>query len=262
MRKLLFTLLLCLIVFSASGQDYGFKRTSVIELGLGTDRYIDKATSSAVMWDLLISEKYLLATENDRILRFFTENANIGFHSLQGGFYLNLMNFSVTANVGYAWTYNLVGDRHDSFRLWAGGSANDHLDIRVNRAYFPTVSNFLFLGGDVVLQYSFGRYSLSSFIKVPLVSLVTRPSYAIIGPSVTQMDDVATYFKSFESSFRGFGGASFDLGFCWKTKKENPLRVSYRWEYFSTGRGSSWDFKEGTHSLTFSVKFKEKTRLQ
>ncbi|MBQ7222415.1 MAG: hypothetical protein IJS02_02995 [Bacteroidales bacterium] len=259
-RRILLTAILCLAFHSASSQEYAFQRNSVFEIGIGMDQYLDKAASSAILWDLLLTEKYTLATEKDRMLRFFSENAAVGFHSLKGGYHFNIMNLSILANAGYAWTYNLHGDRTDNFRLWAGGSVNDHLDIRIHSSYFPIVSNFFYLGGDLVLQYSFDRFNISSFIKLPLISLVSRPSYAIIGPAVTHDDDVATYFNSFDHYVRGLGGASCDIGFSWKTKREKQRRISYRWEYFSAGRGSSWDFKAGMHTITYSVSFKQVKR--
>lgn len=256
----LIVLLFFAIISNAQEKSYLVRNVTINELGPFVGRYIDKATSSAVQNEYLLSQKLYHFTEKGKMLRYLDENASFGLHFQGSKFYVNPLNLCFDLDIGYAWTYNLVGTSTDNFRMWAGGAINDRVDLKVFSNTIPTLSNFLYASGDVALSWRFDKAAFTTFVKLPLLTMVTRPDYAIIGANVTHKSDISPWLDYYTTKFRGLGGLSFDIGISWINKKNKPCRVSYRWSYMSAGCATVWNFDEATHSLTIAVGIKESKR--
>lgn len=262
MKRLGLILFILSLPLSLSGQQSWESdkqiNTFILQLGISPGQFIDNATSSASRRDIsIISQSLLYTTEKGNMYNYFHQDFILGGHAIKNSSRLNPYNFDIKINLGYTWTYNLLKKENQGFNMWSGGSINTHQSFIVNNSAFPTYSNFTYIGGDFIFKYKLDKYEFDSFIKIPLLSIVTRPSYSIIGPTIINKGDVSTYLSAARTYLRGFGGLSCNFGFTWKNKKNKMHRISYKWDYYSSGKKDIWLYKEGSHTISYSIYLRE-----
>ncbi|MDD4149583.1 MAG: hypothetical protein PHE33_06100 [Bacteroidales bacterium] len=251
-------------------------RTKLIDIsaGLATGNLRDMGTSPLFYTGLL---PVVDITYSD-----FYNNNLIQFNIISyNGIYIKLTDddsYTSTANsvnteIAY---YRHYQDYDDTgFKHYPGASINNYTSIRVNSAFnnaaftFDNISSLnlnYFITKEFTLKakqkkflwlikyYREEKQYLASFkIGVPIYSLIYRPGFTNPGNSTLNNSFLLPDYKI---TGKVFSGMNTNLSLSKILPNGNMIKLTYHWEYFTSGRYSLNRLDMSKHALLFSLVFK------
>lgn len=178
---------------------------------------------------------------------------------------LNNLGGTVTdVNLSTEFLYHF--SRINRMNFWAGGTLQGFMDLKsipvlMNAA--TSISLFGNLCATGLWEYDFAvnrektHSWLTAFCKLnlPLFGLANRPSYSYIGnPTVNDGD--LSYLKEQETFGKFFPGLGTELGLCLNLLNDNHIKLSYRWDYLTTGQKDANRFDHAIHAINLSFQFR------
>ena len=204
---------------------------------------------------------------------------NIKFTSLNG-IYISLATDETHTASGNIFDFEFsyfsnYEDYGQAFRKYLGVSANNYSAIRVNSSFmnaafaFDNISN---INLNYKLEWDFTRkekqkklfwlinytrkekkYLLSAKFGVPIFALIYRPGYTYIGNGTLNNDII---FIDYEWKYKVFPGMNTDIGISRILNNGNQMKLSYYWDFMTTGKMSENRLDKAKHMLLFTLIFK------
>lgn len=153
------------------------------------------------------------------------------------------------------------------WNFWAGGSLQGFMDIKdipalMNASWSMSLFGNLCATGMVECNFAFtheGMYNLRPLLtaygklSLPLVGVVSRPGQSYIGNPTINEDSLLVDSELFAKFLTG---ANAELGLYLNLPNANRIGLSYRWDYFTTGKKGTYRFDHALHAINLSFMFR------
>lgn len=157
-----------------------------------------------------------------------------------------------------------VAEPAQGLRLYAGGSFDTYIDIRINQKMMNAalgLTEMMGLDGNFRLEFDIPTrrrtdlFTLYADIALPLFAVGERPEYAYVYNATSSSDPVEYLVDGYKMFFMGVPGATTDIGLLLNLKNGNRIGLSYIWNYRTTRHATTHRFDNASHIIKMYFMF-------
>lgn len=159
-------------------------------------------------------------------------------------------------------------------RTYFGTSINNYSSLRNNGAFMNAsfaFDNISYLNLNYKIEYDWvrkekekklfwlfkytrkeKRYVLGAKLGIPIFGLIYRPGYTYLGNATTSGDDI---FPGYEFNYKVFPGMNTDLSIARVLNNGNQMKLSYYWDFMTTGKLSENRLDKAKHMFLLTLVF-------
>jgi len=210
---------------------------------------------------------------------YFGKNIwNFKFTTLNG-VYLHMTDidmFSASGNIfdfEFSFLHNYAEEGNE-YRTYIGTSLNNFSSFRNNSSFMNAsfaFDNISYLNLDYKFEYDWvrkekqkklfwlfkytrkeKRYVLGAKVGIPVFSMLYRPGYTYLGNATNSNN---TLFPGYEWNYKVFPGLNTDLSISRVLNNGNQMKLSYYWDFMTTGKLSENRLEQSKHMLLYTLIF-------
>lgn len=267
MKRLLTTLFLLLPMLAVFGQKTSVEHSKVpvyltAGAGLGATEYYDAGVSPLRYRSLGLGVDFGLSVEWSRF-RIVLDNTVVGCLAAYNKADSNPGAYGITIDPRLTFLCR-VAQPVEGLRLYAGGTFNPYIDIRINQKMMNAavgLTEMIGLAGNFRLEYDIPTrrrtdlFTLYADIALPLVAVGERPGYAYVYNATSSSDMLEVVIDNYEMFFMAFPGVTTDMGLLLNLKNGNRIGLSYRWDFRTTRHAATHRFDNASHLVNLRFMF-------
>lgn len=267
MKRFLTLLFLFPLTFVAFGQKTSVEHSRVpvyltAGAGVGATEYYDAGVSPLRYHSLGLSADLGLSVEWSRF-RIVANGRAIGCLAAYNRADDNPGAYGITIDSRVTFLCR-VAEPAQGLRLYAGGTLNPYIDIRINQKMMNAalgLTEMINLAGNFRLEYDIPTrrrtdlFTLYADFALPLVAVGERPEYAYVYNATSSSDPVEYLIDNYKLFAIGFPGATTDIGLLLNLKNGNRIGLSYLWDYRTTRHATTHRFDNASHIVNLKFMF-------